>query len=264
MALPLTTLSLLLPALVSAHGHISSVLADGLSYYGHDPTKVPWGPQPDSITWTNGASDNGYVPSNATHLASRDINCHLNATNGLLTAPITAGSNLSLTWNQWPESHHGPVVDYLASCKTADNESGDCTTVDADALRWFKIAELGQLQESTEGGAAGYWATDRLIHEMNLTWSVQIPETLAPGGYVLRHEIVSLHPGGAENSTQMYPQCVNLEVKGSGSVELPAEGGTKGRELYRSTEEGLLWNIYVDVWAPGRVYKIPGPKVWKF
>jgi hypothetical protein len=266
----LTTLSLLLltttPTLVSAHGHISQVLADSLPYYGHDPTKVPWGPQPASITWTNAARDNGYVPSNATILASRDINCHLNSTNGLLTAPVTAGSSVHLTWNQWPESHHGPIVDYLASCSVPGNEGGDCTTVDPDALRWFKLAELGQLRLSTEGGVAGYWATDVLIHEKNLTWSVQVPETLAPGGYVLRHEIISLHPGGAENSTQMYPQCVNLEVRneGSGTVGLPAEKGTLGRELYGSLEGGLVYNIYVDFWAPERRYSIPGPAVYKF
>lgn len=242
---------LLSAAHVSAHGHLESVTINNISYYGHDPTKVPWGPQPDSITWTNGAKDNGYVPSDAASLASRDINCHLNATNGVLTAPIAAGDTVHITWNQWPESHHGPVVNYMANC------GEDCTTVDVEDLRWFKIDEMGQLELSTVGGTPGKWADD-LLFENNLTWPVTIPAHLKAGHYILRHEIISLHPGGAENSTQMYPECINLNVSGTGTVE---PEGIPGAQLYKSTDPGLLHNIYTDFWQPDRTYVIPGPPV---
>ncbi|KAK4118342.1 lytic polysaccharide monooxygenase [Parathielavia appendiculata] len=241
-----------LATLVSGHGHVSQVTIAGISYYGHDPTKVPWGPQPDSITWSNGAKDNGYVASDPVTLASRDVNCHLNATNGKLVAQVAAGSDIAVTWNDWPVSHHGPVLDYMADC------GADCTTVDLDELRWFKIDEMGQLEKSTVGGVAGRWATDLLI-EKNLTWTVTIPTHLKPGNYVLRHELIALHPGGAENSTQLYPQCINLNVTGEGTV-LPK--GTPGSQLYSSQDPGLVHNIYTDFWLPNRDYIIPGPSVF--
>jgi cellulase len=239
---------------VSAHGHVSQVTTNGISYYGHDPTKVPWGPQPDSITWSNGAKDNGPVASDASSLASRDINCHLNATNGKLTAHVKAGGEVGITWSDWPESHHGPVLNYMADCGT------DCTTVDVDELKWFKVNEMGQLTRSAVSGIPGKWADD-LLFETNLTWTVAIPADIKPGNYVLRHELIALHPGGAENSTQMYPQCINLNVTGTGTVS-PA--GIPGSRLYSSKDPGLLHNIYNDYWVPNVVYVIPGPPVCEY
>jgi cellulase len=239
--------------LISAHGHISEVIIDGISYYGHDPTKVPWGPQPESITWSNGATDNGFVASDTTSLASRAINCHREATNAELVAPVTAGGTVSLTWSDWPESHHGPVLNYMANC------GADCTTVDLESLRWFKIDHLGQLKPSTEGGQPGRWADD-ILFDNDLTWTVTIPKELKAGNYILRHELIALHPGGDEGTTQMYPQCVNLNVTGGGTVE---PEGIAGSKLYSSTDPGLMHNIYNDYWTPELKYVIPGPPVCK-
>jgi hypothetical protein len=216
---------------------------------------VPWGPQPDSITWSNGAADNGYVASSADALASPDINCHLNATNAKLTAPVTAGGKVDITWSDWPVSHHGPVLDYMADC------GEDCTTVDMTTLEWFKVGELGQLELSTVGGTAGKWAADLLFeHKTNLTWTVTVPEEIKPGNYILRHEIISLHMGGAENSTQMYPQCINLKVAGNGTV---SPKGLPGPKLYSAQDPGIVYNIYIDYWNPQTVYRIPGPPLCK-
>ena len=44
---------------------------------------------------------------------------------------------MTLQWNTWPESHHGPVIDYLAKC------DGDCTAADKEALYFFKLAATG-------------------------------------------------------------------------------------------------------------------------
>lgn len=170
-------------ASVSAHGHVTKVVADGVSYDGFDPTSAPFGPQPDSITWSNGATDNGFVLSSA--VADPDIICHLDATNAPLTAPVTAGSDVSITWNQWPDSHKGPVIDYMADC------GGDCATVDKASLKWFKIKELGQLEAGAGSGQVGKWADDLLL-ENDLTWTTTIPASLKPGNYVLRHELIAL------------------------------------------------------------------------
>ncbi|RYP89863.1 hypothetical protein DL770_004015 [Monosporascus sp. CRB-9-2] len=237
-------------ASVSAHGHVTKVTAGGITYDGFDPTSAPYGPQPDSVTWGNGATDNGFVLS--ADVSSPDIICHLDATNAALTAPVAAGSDISLTWNQWPDSHKGPVIDYLADC------GGDCSTVDKTTLKWFKIKELGQLELGAGAGQVGKWADDLLI-ENGLTWTTTIPASIKPGNYVLRHELIALHEGGSEGKTQMYPQCVNLKITGSGT-ESPE--GVVGTELYTPTDAGLLHNIYNDETNP--TYQIPGPPMPTF
>jgi cellulase len=239
--------------LVLSHGHVSEVIINDKSYYGHDPTRVPYGPQPESITWSNGAKDNGFVTSTASSLSSPDIICHLNATNGHLTADVTAGTTITVRWSDWPEAHWGPVLDYMARCSNSD-----CTTVDKAKLKFFKTAELGQLTRGTVPGQPGYWANNEL-RDANFTWNITIPANLAPGSYVLRHEIIALHPGGAEGSTQMYPQCINLVVKGGGTVQ---PDGVFATDLYSSTDPGLLHNVFVDEWSNAE-YVIPGPSVVK-
>lgn len=247
----LSTLSSI--SLIKAHGHVSEILINNASYYGHDPTKVPWGPQPDSISWTNGADDNGPVLSSASELASPDIICHLNATNGVLTAPVIAGTTIAVRWSDWPEAHWGPVIDYMAHCP-----NDDCATVDKTKLRFFKIAEMGQLERGFDGNV-GYWANNKLRDD-DFTWKITVPETLVPGSYVLRHEIIALHPGGAEGSTQMYPQCINLVVEGDGTVD---PRGILATDLYASTDPGLLHNVFIDTWSDV-LYEIPGPALYPF
>lgn len=243
------TLAILAGAVsVSAHGYVSEVNIDGTIYGGFNPAAAPYGPQPDSISWANGASDLGFVQSSSVQDA--DIICHLDATNGKLTAPVAAGSTIEVTWNQWPDSHHGPIIDYLADC------SGDCLTVDKTSLEWFKIAELGQLELGTGGGTPGYWATDRLMDD-GLTWAITIPEGIKAGNYVLRHEIIALHGGGAEGGTQMYPQCMNLEITGDGTK---SPEGVVGTDMYTPTDPGILYNIYNDEMNP--TYVIPGPTLY--
>jgi hypothetical protein len=124
---------------------------------------------------------------------------------------------------------------------------------------FFKIGEMGQLMRGTVPGKPGYWANNKL-HDEDSTWNITIPEELAPGSYVLRHEIIALHAGGAEGTTQMYPQCTNLVVKGDGTAQ---PDGVLATDLYGSTDPGLLHNVFVDKWSDAE-YIIPGPSVVKF
>ena len=112
-----------------------------------------------------------------------------------------------------------------------------------------------------DGGAnpPGYWAADKLREE-NASWRVTIPACLAPGSYVLRHEIIALHGAFEQGKAQNYPQCVNLRVMGGGGgggVGM-LEGGVEGIGLYRDTDPGILVGIYNSL--PG--YVVPGPKIW--
>lgn len=81
-------------------------------------------------------------------------NSHKGATPGLGSIPVTAGESIDLQWNTWPESHHGPVITYLAP---VNGEFADITKAD---LQWFKIDAGGLNDGST---APGDWASDDLI-----------------------------------------------------------------------------------------------------
>lgn len=70
---------------------------------------------------------------------------------------------------------------------------------------------------------------------------MKIPSGIAPGHYVLRHEILALHSAGSPGGAQSYPQCLNLEITGSGS-DTPA--GVSGTALYKADDPGVLVNIY--------------------
>lgn len=214
------------------------------SYTGYLVNQYPYSSSPpDSIGWAETATDLGFVAPDA--YASGDIICHRGGTNAKLSASVAAGGTVVMEWNTWPESHHGPVIDYMANC------NGDCATVDKSTLEFFKIAEKGLVDDTASPGT---WASDQLIANNN-SWSITVPSTIAPGNYVLRHEIIALHSAGSTDGAQNYPQCINLEVTGSGT---DAPAGTLGEALYTETDPGILVNIYTT----GLTYTIPGPALY--
>lgn len=158
---------------------------------------------------------------------------------------MKAGGTVELQWTPWPSSHHGPVIDYLASC------DGDCKTVDKTKLEFFKIDGVGLIDDTTEPGT---WASDQLIANNN-SWVVTIPTDIAPGNYVLRHEIIALHSAEQVNGAQNYPQCVNLQVTGSGTA---TPSGVLGTALYHETDPGIEINIYTSL----STYVMPGPSLY--
>lgn len=231
-------------AKVAAHGFVDEINVDGTSFTGYLVNSYPYmATAPESIGWSETSTDLGFV--SPSKFATGDIICHNGAKNAALSAPVKAGGNVDLHWNTWPESHHGPVINYLANC------GGDCATVDKATLKWFKISESGLLDNSA---APGKWASDALMAN-NLTGSVTIPSTIAPGNYVLRHEIIALHSAGQADGAQNYPFCVNLEVTGSGTDN---PEGVLGTSLYTPTDAGILVSIY----TAGATYEIPGPALY--
>ena len=139
--------------------------------------------------------------------------------------------------------HRGPVINYLAPC------NGACSDVDKSTLQFTKIQADGLIDGSTSPGT---WASDDLIANNN-TGSVKIPESIAPGNYTLRHEIIALHSAGSEGGAQSYPFCVNVEVTGSGTNDLAK--GTVGTALYTPTDPGIKIDIYNGLDG----YEMPGP-----
>ena len=231
-------------ASVAAHGHVTNIVINGVSYLNYDPTSHFYMADPPTVVgWATQQQDNGFVEPAA--FGSGDIICHKGATNAGGHAVVAAGDNIFIQWDTWPESHHGPVMDYLASCGTSG-----CETVEKTSLEFFKIDEVG-LVDGASG--PGKWGSDQLIANGN-AWMVKIPTNIKPGFYVLRHEIIALHASGQQNGAQNYPQCFNLQITGSGTAT-PA--GVKGTSLYQAADEGILFDIYRTLTS----YPVPGPAV---
>ncbi|RAK71457.1 lytic polysaccharide monooxygenase auxiliary activity family 9 protein [Aspergillus fijiensis CBS 313.89] len=231
-------------SLVAGHGYVSSIEVDGTTYGGYlvDTYYFESDP-PELIAWSTNATDDGYVsPSD---YESVNIICHKGSAPGALSAPVAPGGWVQMTWNTWPTDHHGPVITYMANCH------GSCADVDKTTLEFFKI-DAGGLIDDTD--VPGTWATDELIED-SYSRNITIPSDIAPGYYVLRHEIIALHSAENLDGAQNYPQCINLEVTGS---ETATPSGTLGTALYKETDPG----IYVDIWNTLSTYTIPGPALY--
>ncbi|TVY82836.1 Endoglucanase-4, partial [Lachnellula suecica] len=241
----LSTVALLgLISTVAAHGTVSAIVANGIFYEGYNPSYQYITPAPVTVGWKI-PSDlaNGFIAPDS--FATSDVICHLSATNAMIAAPVKAGQQVELEWTPWPTSHKGPIIDYLANC------NGPCETVDKTTLKWFKIDAVGLIDKSITDGL---WATDQLIANNN-TWTVTIPPTIAPGNYVLRHEIIALHSAGSANGAQDYPQCVNLAITSPGT-DKPA--GVLATTFYTPTDPGILFDLYGSFTS----YTIPGPALY--
>lgn len=258
MRLPSSTLLFplfpLLLSTVSAHGRITNVTtSNGTVYQGWDPA-TPQAQIHDLAAWR--AANLGNIFVTPPDFSMSAITCHYNATPGALHVPTTPGDVLKVQWNEWPASHKGPVLTYLATCL------GSCAEVDKNTLEWVKIDEMGWLNSSGADAIplGGTWATD-VLRANGASWMVKVPEALSEGNYVLRHEIMALHVAEALNGAQAYPQCVNLKVAGSGADGAQKlEGGIVGQKLYGMRDKGVLVNIHGNVTE----YDIPGPKVWEY
>jgi hypothetical protein len=122
--------------------------------------------------------------------------------------PITAGQNITAVYAYWVHTV-GPMIVWMAYCNNDDN---DCSTFDSSTADWFKIGQKGLLEGTIEEGTWFQKAFSLWDGNPSL-WSEKIPETLRPGNYLIRHEIISLH---SANKPQFYPECAHLDVKGNG------------------------------------------------
>jgi cold shock CspA family protein len=211
-ALLLGAIAILLDT-ASAHGFVKTVNVKGTYTNGSDPVwyYYPKDSRPQTAGWDALNQDNGFVEPNS--VGTADVNCHKSATAGRLYANVNAGDTIEFAWNTWPDSHKGPIINYIAPCNgehppqvnmpsSPANQffpSGDCTTLTPGALRWSKISQSAIISPGT-------WVTDKLITD-NFKVSTVIPAKLAPGNYVIRHEIIALHGGQNVNGAQLYPQC---------------------------------------------------------
>ncbi|KAK6213097.1 Cel61b [Colletotrichum tabaci] len=234
-------IAIALAAQTNAHGILGEIVADGVRHAAFQTDyiyrKQNGNPTPDLIAWSTESLDRGYIEPNS--LRTLDINCHVNAEPGALTAQVAAGGKVDFVWPDWPHDV-GPVLTYIAPC------GGDCASAEKSALKWTKIDEAGY---------DGQWAAEKLIAN-NFTWTTTVPSTIAPGNYVFRNEIINLHSGAEQNGAQLYPQCVNIEITGTGT---DAPDGVLGVELYKADDAGILFDPYAKGMS---TYPIPGPGLY--
>lgn len=102
------------------------------------------------------------------------------------------------------------------------DSAADCLAVNTTAASWFKIWEAGLLEGPDL--ATGMWYQKRFQNWEGGgegRWGVRIPRGVRGGGYIVRHEVMSIH---VENKPQWYVSCGHLEVvRGDGGGEAPGE-----------------------------------------
>ena len=127
----------------------------------------------------------------------------------------------------------GPIISYLARCE------GDCTTFRPNAdTNWFKISQAGL----KEPGVPDTWVQKDLMSGAPVT--VVLPENLAPGGYLMRHEIIALHLAGNRGGAEFYPGCLQLRVGGNGNG-VPDQT-VKFPGAYYEDHPGLVGNVRIS------------------
>ncbi|KAL9109790.1 MAG: hypothetical protein Q9227_005659 [Pyrenula ochraceoflavens] len=162
--------------------------------------------------------------------------------NGASPAPgslqVNPGDQIKIKWGSggpdatspWPHSI-GIIADYMAACNAAD-----CKSASLNSLQWFKID-----QSMTDGN--GNWAMSKMQHDQ--AWTTTIPQGLAPGGYVLKQDLINLDlaKGGTGDGSshyygpQLYPGCISLVVGGSGTSSTPSGAETRaGTAIYTGDE----------------------------
>lgn len=114
----------------------------------------------------------------------------------------------------------GPLLTYLASCG-----STTCDEFDSRTAKWFKIDQVGR-------DSSGNWVQQQISQPFHYShiylalrpytvdgnvYSASLPNNLAPGEYLVRHEIIALHLANQKRHAEFYPSCQQIKVGGSGT-----------------------------------------------
>ncbi|KAJ9160527.1 Endoglucanase B [Coniochaeta hoffmannii] len=220
----------------------------------------------------NGAPPSGYANSPVKDLNSIDMRCNvLGDKQNPYTIQVEPGDNLTFDWHHdkrtdtddvIASSHHGPALVYISPDPPTGNS-------------FVKIFEKGLYELGTAPFAPGKWATTEDVAANHGHMNVRIPAGLKPGHYLIRAEMIGLHEADASyeknpmRGAQFYPNCVQIEIVGNGTVELPS--GVSFPGAYKYSDPGVVYDIYCSTKTKPTVpctsslvgtYPIPGPTVW--
>ncbi|KAI0808049.1 glycosyl hydrolase family 61-domain-containing protein [Fomes fomentarius] len=182
--------------LVACHGSLQTLVANGKSYQGDNPTN------PQNLTTPirlRGDEDVGPVLV-ATNPA---LLCGLKAAVAKETALADPGSELSFSWKSgglegnWPHEA-GPMMAYMTDCQ------GPCTESQPTMnTPWFMIDEAG-----LKPGTANDWV-QKDIHGGS-PYNLVLPKNIKSSEYLLRIEIIALHRASERNGAEFYSRVGSL------------------------------------------------------
>ncbi|OBZ68120.1 hypothetical protein A0H81_11871 [Grifola frondosa] len=218
----LTTLALAVSQ-AAAHGGVLSYKIGDADYTGFKAYNTPVGQTSIQREWDT------YNP--ITDPTDSLLSCNTNGANlgsGQQSATVAAGSQVTAYWN----------------C------GGSCTSADTASLNWFKIDEAGLISGDLP---TGLWGMGELV-DNNSSWTSSIPSSLAPGEYMIRHELLAIHTA---NQPQFYPECAQLVLTGSGTAQPSGDYLVQFPGAYSMSDPSIDIDVYSQ---PGvTTYIIPGP-----
>ncbi|KAI9058961.1 lytic polysaccharide monooxygenase [Trametes sanguinea] len=225
---------------VTAHGYLKSVAIDGQTYQGNVPNQA--------------ASDspirliNDIDPVKGS--SNPNLSCGQNAQKAALVVPANPGSNVTFAWasgngGNWPHNT-GPMLTYMASC-----EGTTCDQFDASGAKWFKVDEAGKKSDGST------WIQQDIMN--GETYSMTLPNDIAPGDYLIRHEIIALQLAVSMGGAEFYPSCTQVRVGGNGNGVPNATVSFPG--AYSDSDPGIF---DPNVYNPGSSYTFPGPPIASF
>ncbi len=70
---------------------------------------------------------------------------------------------------------------------------------------------------------------------------VTIPNNIAPGNYLIRHEIIALHLAITEGGAEFYPSCTQIAISGNGSGRPKSEELVSFPGAYKDDDPGIFF-----------------------
>jgi len=233
----LLSLLAVLPS-VYAHGFMGQIAVDGQWYAGNSPGEN------DGASPIRGVADISPVKGTS----NPDIVCGLSAQKAAMVVPANPGSKFTFQWSggggqKWPHNT-GPLMTYMASCGNTPCDQYDPD----DTTEWFKIDQIGK-----ESDGSTWFQADIMQGE---SYTITLPQDLAPGGYLIRHEIIALHLAVTMGGAEFYPSCTQVLIGGSGGGS--PNGTVSFPGAYSDSDPGIY---DPSVFDPGSAYVFPGGPV---
>ncbi|KAF8134797.1 glycosyl hydrolase family 61-domain-containing protein [Mycena galopus ATCC 62051] len=241
LALVVSLLPLVLPLGVAAHGWVGSISIAGTTYQG----------PPLASGTTDSSSVIRQVDTNSpvTSVSDPNLACGPNAQLAQDIATANPGDAINVNWvstaGAWFHDV-GPMLTYLSNCGSAP-----CSGFDPANAMWFKIEQVGRVSTG--------WA--QALLNSGAPANLSLPSNLAPGNYLMRHEIIALQNAVSKGGAEFYASCSQLSVGGSETGAPTSSDLVKLPGAYSATDPGILVDVYSNPDAP---YTFPGPAIASF
>ena len=246
LLLPFLTAVLSLVPSAHAHGFVASLGVDGKEYKGN----VPGGTADRSAIRQVSEQDPIHGATNPT------VNCGTGAPNADLVADAMPGSKLTFDWRTaslgaWPHDtgtfsisstillhvfNHPPRIPQVHSSPIwllvgirHATSSIQGPLIGSRSIKLARTAVGNGFRRNLV--SSSHSSHTRLVSCLYTVdgdvYSTNLPKNLAPGQYLIRHEIIALHLATQKGGAEFYPSCQQINVGGSGT------GGPTEDELLR-------------------------------